>query len=194
MKPRKARHFTKAGAVPSVYTFHPYVSRVRVYSRIYRYVVPYSVLCPIAVHGPSSGLKDLYRAVERKSGWSYCSKRLELRFAVAIQSPTVVHGPITVPLEVFQFPRRNVPLGISLSTDVSAFSSFQRETCESTCLSTLIFVPFLEQEKVWRGLFGENYNRIAARGLGGLGPRSTLRHLLRLCVGWRLGLRPLLGS
>ena len=42
-------------------------------------------------------------------------------------------------------------LVISLSTDFSAFSSFRRETCESTSLSTLIFVPFQEQEKVWRG-------------------------------------------
>ena len=51
-------------------------------------------------------------------------------------------------------------LGISLSTDFRAFSSFRRETCESTSLSALIFVPFQEQEKVWRGLFSENYNHV----------------------------------
>ena len=44
-----------------------------------------------------------------------------------------------------------MPLGICLSTDFSAFSSFRRETCESTSLSALIFVPFQEQKKVWRG-------------------------------------------
>ena len=101
-------------------------------------------------------------------------------------------------------------LGIPLSTDFGAFSSFRRETCESTSLSALIFVPFQEQEKVWRGyttwhlravrsivsflfffffryralsfqkekrfgegLLGENYNRIAAGGLGRLSPQST---------------------
>ena len=47
-----------------------------------------------------------------------------------------------------------MPLGICLSTDFSAFSSFRRETCESTSLSALIFVPFQEQKKVWRGLPG----------------------------------------
>ena len=47
-----------------------------------------------------------------------------------------------------------MPLGISLSTDFSAFSSFRQETCESTSLSALIFVPFQEQKKVLRGLPG----------------------------------------
>ena len=103
---------------------------------------------PIAVHGPISGPKDRYRAVDRYRARSYRSKRLELRFAVA------VHSPITVQPEFFKFPRRNVPLGICLSTDFSAFSSFRRETCESTSLSALIFVPFQEQKKVWRGLPG----------------------------------------
>ena len=109
---------------------------------------------PIAIHGPISGPKDLYRAVDRYRARSYRSKRLELRFAVAVHSPLAVHGPITVQPEFFKFPRRNVPLGISLSTDFSAFSSFRRETCESTSLSALIFVPFQEQTKVWRGLPG----------------------------------------
>ena len=109
---------------------------------------------PIAVHGPISGPKDLYRAVDRYRARSYRSKRLELRFAVAVHSPIAVHGPITVQPEFFKFPRRNVPLGICLSTDFSAFSSFRRETCESTSLSALIFVPFQEQKKVWRGLPG----------------------------------------
>ena len=109
---------------------------------------------PIAVHGPISGPKDRYRAVDRYRARSYRSKRLELRFAVAVHSPIAVHGPITVQPEFFKFPRRNVPLGISLSTDFSAFSSFRRETCESTSLSALIFVPFQEQKKVWRGLPG----------------------------------------
>ena len=109
---------------------------------------------PIAVHGPISGPKDLYRAVDRYRARSYRSKRLELRFAVAVHSPIAVHGPITVQPEFFKFPRRNLPLGICLSTDFSAFSSFRRETCESTSLSALIFVPFQEQNKVWRGLPG----------------------------------------
>ena len=109
---------------------------------------------PIAVHGPISGPKDLYRAVDRYRARSYRSKRLELRFAVAVHSPIAVHGPITVQPEFSKFPRRNVPLGICLSTDFSAFSSFRRETCESTSLSALIFVPFQEQKKVWRGLPG----------------------------------------
>ena len=109
---------------------------------------------PIAVHGPISGPKDRYRAVDRYRARSYRSKRLELRFAVAVHSPIAVHGPITVQPEFFKFPRRNVPLGICLSTDFSAFSSFRRETCESTSLSALIFVPFQEQKKVWRGLPG----------------------------------------
>ena len=109
---------------------------------------------PIAVHGPISGPKDLYRAVDRYRARSYRSKRLELRFAVAVHSPIAVHGLITVQPEFFKFPRRNVPLGICLSTDFSAFSSFRRETCESTSLSALIFVPFQEQKKVWRGLPG----------------------------------------
>ena len=108
---------------------------------------------PIAVHGPISGPKDRYRAVDRYRARSYRSKRLELRFAVAVHSPIAVHGPITVQSEFFKFPRRNVPLGICLSTDFSAFSSFRRETCESTSLSALIFVPFQEQKKVWRGLW-----------------------------------------
>ena len=109
---------------------------------------------PIAVHGPISGPKDRYRAVDRYRARPYRSKRLELRFAVAVHSPIAVHGPITVQPEFFKFPRRNVPLGICLSTDFSAFSSFRRETCESTSLSALIFVPFQEQKKVWRGLPG----------------------------------------
>ena len=109
---------------------------------------------PIAVHGPISGPKDLYRAVDRYRARSYRSKRLELRFAVAVHSPIAAHGPITVQPEFFKFPRRNVPLAICLSTDFSAFSSFRRETCESTSLSALIFVPFQEQTKVWRGLPG----------------------------------------
>ena len=109
---------------------------------------------PIAVHGPMCGSKDLYRAVDRYRARSYRSKRLELRFAVAVHSPIAVHGPISVQPEFFKFPRRNVPLGICLSTDFSAFSSFRRETCESTSLSALIFVPFQEQTKVWRGLPG----------------------------------------
>ena len=147
-------------------------------------------------------------------------------------------SPITVQPEFFQFPRRNVQLGISLSTDFRAFSSFRRETCESTSFSALIFTPFQEQEKVWRGLFidyynrvrpgifvrcvvlflsfffsipfvvfskgkerrfsegllGEDHNRIAAGGLGGLSPRSALQHLLRLRLCRRLGVRPLQGS
>ena len=97
-------------------------------------------------HGLHTVQKDRYRAVDRyHSGRSYRSKRPEFRFAVA------VHSPITVQPDFFKFQRRNVPLGISLSTDFSAFSSFRRETCESTALSALIFVPFQEQEKVWRG-------------------------------------------
>ena len=92
--------------------------------------------------------------MDRYSGQSYRSKRLEFRLAVAVHSPIAVHGPITVQPEFFQFLRRNVPLGISLSTDFSAFSSFRRETCELTSLSALIFVPFQEQEKVWRELPG----------------------------------------
>ena len=55
-------------------------------------------------------------------------------------------------------------------------------------------MPFQEQEKVWRGLFCENYNRIAARGLGGLSPRSALQRLLRLQLRRWSGLRPLQGS
>ena len=109
---------------------------------------------PIAVHGPISGPKDLYRTVDRYRARSYRSKRLELRFAVAVHFPIAVHGPITVQPEFFKFRRRNVPLGICLSNDFSAFSSFRRETCESTSLSALIFVPFQEQKKVWRGLPG----------------------------------------
>ena len=105
---------------------------------------------PIAVHGPISGPKDLYRAVDRYRARSYRSKRLELRFAVAVHSPIAVHGPITVQPEFFKFPRRSVP--ICLSTDFSAFSSFRRETCESTSLSALIFVPFQNKRK-----FGEGY-------------------------------------
>ena len=154
--------------------------------------------------------------MDRYSGRSYCSKRLEFRFAVA------VHGPVTVQPEFFQFPRRNLRLGISLSTNFSAFSSFRREWCELTYLSALIFLPFQEQEKIWQGLFvrcvvlflsfffffpipcivfskgeerrfgegplGENYNRIAAGGLGGLSPRSALQHPLRLRR--RSGFRP----
>ena len=166
--------------------------------------------------------------VRTKQKWLYRSKRLKLRFAVAVHSPIAVHGPITVQPEFFKFPRRNVPLGICLSTDFSAFSNFRRETCESTSLSALIFVRFQEQTKVWRGLpgifvrcvvlflflfflfqtvrclfkrrrekdwrgtrwFKEAisvflnlwwiHNRIAARGLSGLSPRSALQHLLRL--------------
>ena len=154
-------------------------------------------------------------AVDRYSGRSYRSKRLEFRFAVAVHSPIAVHAPITVQPEFFQFPRRNVRLGISLSADFSAFSSFRRETCELTALSALIFVPFQVQEKVWRGRFfsipcvvfskgkerrfgegllGENYNRIAAGGLGGLSPRSALQHFLRPRLHRRSGLRPLQGS
>ena len=115
---------------------------------------PTAVPSPIAVHGPISGPKDHCRAVDRYSGRSYRSKRLEFRFAVAVHSPIAVHGPVTVQPEFFKFPRRNVPLGISLSTDFSAFSSFRQETCESTSLSALIFAPFQEQKKVWRGLPG----------------------------------------
>ena len=81
---------------------------------------PISGPAPIAVHGPISGPKDLYRAVDRYRARSYRGKKLELRFAV------VVHGPITVQPEIFKIPRRNVPLGICLSTDFSAFSSFRR--------------------------------------------------------------------
>ena len=87
---------------------------------------------------------DSYRAR------SYRSKRLELRFAVAVHSPIAVHGPITVQPEFFKFPRRNVPLGICLSTDFSTFSSFRRETCESTSLSALIFVPSRTKESLAR--------------------------------------------
>ena len=119
------------------------------------YVVPYSG--PVPYNGPrpyKRSKKDRYRGVDRYSGRSYRSKRLEFRFAVAVHSPIAVHGPIAVQPEFFKFPRRNVPLGISLSTDFSAFSSFRRETCESTSLSALIFVPFQEQKKVWRGLPG----------------------------------------
>ena len=115
---------------------------------------PIALHCPIAVHGPLSGPKDLYRAVDRYSGRSYRSETLEFRFAVAVHSPIAVHGSITVQPEFFQFPRRNMRLVISLSTDFCAFSSFRRETCESTPLSALIFVPFQEQEEVWRGLPG----------------------------------------
>ena len=43
------------------------------------------------------------------------------------------------------------------------------------------------------GLLGENYNRIAAGGLGGLSPRSALQHL-RLRLQRRSGLRLLQGS
>ena len=109
---------------------------------------------PIAVHGPISGPKDPYRTVDRYRARSYRSKRLELRSAVAVHSPIAVHGPITVQPEFFKFPMRNVLLGICLSTDFSTFSSFRRETCESTSFSALIFVPFQEQKKVWRGLPG----------------------------------------
>ena len=107
---------------------------------------------PIAVHGPISGPKDPYRAVDRYRARSYRSKRPEFRSAVAVHSPIAVHGPITVQTDFFKFPskRRNVPLGISLSTDFSVFSSFRRETCESTSLSALIFVPFQEQKKFAR--------------------------------------------
>ena len=116
------------------------------------YVVPYSD--PVPYSGPrpyKRSKKDRSRAVDRYSGRSYRSKRLEFRFAAAVHSPIAVHGPITVQPEFFKFPRRNVPLGISLNTDFSAFSSFRRETCESKSLSALIFVPFQEQKKVWRG-------------------------------------------
>ena len=102
---------------------------------------------PIAVHGPISGTKDRYKAVDRYRARSYRTKRLELRFAVAVHSPIAVHRPITVQPEFFKFPRRNMPLGICLSTDFSASSSFRRETCESTSLSALIFVPFQKEER-----------------------------------------------
>ena len=92
--------------------------------------------------------------MDRYSGRSHRNKRLEFQFAVAVHSSIAVRGPITVQPEFFKFPKRNVPLGISLSTDFSAFSSFRRETWESTSLSALIFVPFQEQKKVWRGLPG----------------------------------------
>ena len=105
---------------------------------------------PIAVHGPISGPKDLYRAVDRYRARSYRSERLELRFAVAVHSPIAVHGPIMVQPEFFKFQRRNVPLDICLSTDFSAFSSFRRETCESTSLSALIFVLFKTNESLAR--------------------------------------------
>ena len=97
------------------------------------------------------------RAVDRYRARSYRSKRHELQFAEAVHSPIAVHGPITVQPEFFKFPRRNVPLGICLSTDFSAFSSFRRETCESTSLSALIFVPFQEQTKVWRNYLASSY-------------------------------------
>ena len=109
---------------------------------------------PIAVHGPINGPKDRYRAVDRYSGRSYRSKRPQLRFAAAVHSPTAVHGPITVQPEFFKLPRRNVPLGISLSTDFSAFSSFRRETCESTSLSALTLSCLLKNKRSWRGLPG----------------------------------------
>ena len=50
-----------------------------------------------------------------------------------------------------------MPLGISLSTDFSAFSSFRRETCESTSPTALIFVPFREQKKVGEGYLASSY-------------------------------------
>ena len=113
---------------------------------------PVAVHCPIAVHGPISGPKDLYRAMDRYSGRPHRSKRLKFRFAVAVHSPIAVHGPTTVQPEFFQFPRRNVQLGISLSTDFRAFSSFRRETCESTSFSALIFHAFSKSKRK----FGED--------------------------------------
>ena len=87
---------------------------------------PIAVHCRIAVHGLIRGPKDLYRAVDRYCGRSYRSKTLKFRFAVAVTPPPppplVVHGPIMVQLEFFQFPERNVRIDISLSTDFRAFS------------------------------------------------------------------------
>ena len=69
-------------------------------------------------------------------------------------------------------------------------------------LRTVLFLSFFsipcvvfskgKERRFGEGLLGENYNRIAARGFGGLSPRSVLRHLLRLRR--RSGLHPLLGS
>ena len=77
---------------------------------------------------------------------SYHSKRLDFRFAVALPPPpppVVVRGSITVQPEFFQFPKRNVRLGISLSTD---------------------FVPFLEQEKVIHLFAGRAVKRERRKG------------------------------
>ena len=97
------------------------------------------------------------------SGRSYRSERFEFWFCVVVNSPIMVHSSILVQPDFFQFPKRNMRLGISLSihSDFPALFRFRRETCESTCPSALIDVPFREQENVWRGLLVEKY-RIAA--------------------------------
>ena len=118
------------------------------------YVVPFRG--PVPYSGPrpyKRSKKDRYRAVDRYSGRSYRSKRPEYRFAVAVHSPVAVHGPITVQPEFFKFPRGNVPLGISLSTDFSAFSNFRRETCEFD-ISLSTDYPFLFKNK---RKFGEGH-------------------------------------
>ena len=51
-----------------------------------------------------------------------------------------------------------------------------------------------KERRFGEGLLGENYNRIAAGGLGGLSLRSALQRLLRLRLRRRLGLRPLQDS
>ena len=96
-------------------------------------------------------------------------------------------------LNFFQFPKRNVRLGISLHR-FSCLSNFWRERCDSASLSAQFFVPFQEQENVWRGLIGENYNRIAAGGLGGRTPQSALQRVLRLRLRHLSGFRPLQGG
>ena len=100
-------------------------------------------------------------------GLSHRSTRLHFPFAV------VVHA-IMVQLEFF-------PLS-------------EGKTCDLAYLSALTFVSFQEHEKVWWGLLGENYNRIAARGLGWLCPRSALQRLLRIRLRWQSGLRPVKDS
>ena len=98
-------------------------------------------------------LRSNFAAQLQWSIFFFLSSRQKLR-ALVTRNREIKNSGLTVQPEFFKFPRRNVPLGICLSTDFSAFSSFRRETCESTSPSALIFVPFQEQKKVWRGVPG----------------------------------------
>ena len=85
-------------------------------------------------------------------------------------------------------------IDISLSTNFCAFSSARESLARTTwhlctvrsLVSFLFFsIPCIvfpkgKERRFGEGLLGENYNRIAAGGLGGLSPRSALQHLLRL--------------